>query len=130
MGNEEKILEMLTALSKGQEEMRSDITALSKGQEEMRSDIEEMRSDIAAMKTTLAEHGAMLKVLDERSLKSAVILETDVPRDLHLLYEGHKTMLETLAPKDRLEIVEEKVITVESIVKTLSKRVTTLEKAQ
>ena len=49
MNNEEKILELLTA---------------------MQSEMGAMRSDIAELKATQAEQGELLKELDARSLKS------------------------------------------------------------
>ena len=50
--------------------------------------IDKLETSQAAMQATLDEHTAMLKNLDERSLKSAVLLETEVPRKFNLLYEG------------------------------------------
>ena len=102
MNNEEKILEMLTA----------------------------MQSDIAELKAAQAVQGELLKELDARSLKSAVLLETDIPHQLGLLFEGHKTMMEILAPKSRVEELEEEVTILRSAFQALANRLTALEKAQ
>lgn len=102
MNNEEKILEMLTA----------------------------MQSDIAELKAAQAVQGELLKELDARSLKSAVLLETDIPHQLGLLFEGHKTILETLSPKSRVEELEEEVTILRSAFQALANRLTALEKAQ
>ena len=64
MNNEEKILEILTTLTKKVDKIET-------------------------------EHGKLLRTLDARSLKSAVLLETEIPHKLGLLFEGHKTILET-----------------------------------
>ena len=109
MSNEEKILEMLTELARGQAEMRS---------------------DIAELKATQAAQSELLKELDARSLKSAVLLETDIPHQLGLLFEGHKTILETLSPKSRVEELEEEVTILRSAFQALANRLTALEKAQ
>lgn len=102
MNNEEKILEMLTA----------------------------MQSDIAELKAAQAVQGELLQELDARSLKSAVLLETDIPHQLGLLFEGHKTILETLSPKSRVEELEEEVTILRSAFQALANRLTALEKAQ
>ncbi len=109
MNNEEKILELLTA---------------------MQSEMGAMRSDIAELKATQAEQGELLKELDARSLKSAVLLETEIPHKLGLLFEGHKTILETLSPKSRVDELEEEVTILRSAFQALANRLTALEKAQ
>ena len=57
MNNEEKILEILTTLTKKVDKIET-------------------------------EHGKLLRTLDARSLKSAVLLETEIPHKLGLLFEG------------------------------------------
>ena len=71
-----------------------------------------------------------LEELDARSLKSAVLLETDIPHQLGLLFEGHKTILETLSPKSRVDELEEEVTILRSAFQALANRLTALEKAQ
>ena len=71
-----------------------------------------------------------LEELDARSLKSAVLLETDIPHQLGLLFERHKTILETLSPKSRVEELEEEVTILRSAFQALANRLTALEKAQ
>ena len=89
-----------------------------------------MRSDIAELKATQAAQGELLKELDARSLKSAVLLETDIPHQLGLLFEGHKTMMEILAPKSRVEELEEEVSIHKGAIQALANRVSVLERAQ
>ena len=99
MNNEEKILEILTTLTKKVDKIET-------------------------------EHGELLRTLDARSLKSAVLLETEIPHKLGLLFEGHKTILETLSPKSRVDELEEEVTILRSAVQALANRLTALEKAQ
>ena len=70
MNNEEKILEMLTKLTEKVDGIEADVS--------------ELKADV--------------KVLDERSLKSAVLLETEVARDTRLLYEGYSELRRELSP--------------------------------
>lgn len=102
MNNEEKILQLLVQLNE-------------------KVDNQGQRLD------SLEEH---VKELDKRSLRSAVALEGEVIPKLQLLYEGQLTLQETLAPKERVEVLEDEVITLKTMVKSLAKRLSVLEKAQ
>lgn len=44
-----------------------------------------------------------LEEIDQRSERTQVLPETDCADKLQLLFDGHKTILETLAPKSRVE---------------------------
>lgn len=49
---------------------------------------------------------------------------------LQLLAEGHKTILETLAPKNRVEVLEDEISFMKQVIKSLSQEVAELKKAQ
>lgn len=123
MNNEEKILEMLNGLT-------ATVSELSKGQAAMRSDIAELKATQTKQGKQLDRLEEKAGELDARSLKSAVLLETDIPHQLGLLFEGHKTILETLSPKSRVEELEEEVTILRSAFQALANRLTALEKAQ
>lgn len=82
-----------------------------------------LSADVTELKATVQE-------LDARSLKSAVLLETEIPHKLGLLFEGHKTILETLSPKSRVDELEEEVTVLRSAFQALANRLAALEKAQ
>ena len=109
MNNEEKILEMLASLTE---------TVNKQGEQ------------LNRIEAVQAEHTERLEELDARSLKSAVLLETEIPHKLGLLFEGHKTILETLSPKSRVDELEEEVTILRSAFQALANRLTALEKAQ
>lgn len=123
MNNEEKILEMLTELSKGQAEMRADIAELKATQVKQGEQLAEQGEQLAQINDRLEE-------LDDRSLRSAVMLENQVLPQLQLLYEGQVILQQTLAPKERVEVLEDDVITLKTVVKSISNRLAALEKAQ
>ena len=78
-------------------------------------------------------------MLDEKDLKMIdeifahrlkVVMESAVTPKLNLLAEGQQTLLETLAPKSRVEELEEEVDFLKSIVKLHSQQIAELKKAQ
>ena len=83
----------------------------------------EMRSEMAKMQDTLAE-------VDQRSVRTQVLLETEFSDKLQLLYDGQVLLQQTLAPKERVEVLEEEVITLKTTVKMISNRLSVLAKAQ
>lgn len=79
---------------------------------------------ILAMPDTLTEDVSGIKEkleeVDQRSIRTQVLLETDVSDKLQLLYEGHRTLLDTLMPKDRVEKLEEDTVLLKSTLRLLS----------
>ena len=57
-------------------------------------------------------------------------IETAVMPNFQLLAEGHQTLLETLAPKNRVEALEDEVVFMKSVIKALAQDVAELKKAQ
>lgn len=88
--------------------------------------LSKMQRDIAGIKETLEE-------VDQRSIRTQVLLETDYHDKLQLLYDGHSAIIEKLdelTPRDRVEVLEDEIITLKTAVKAMSKRLSALEKAQ
>ena len=74
-------------------------------------------------------------MLDEKDLKEIahlmnVIVENEVTPKFNLLAEGQQTILETLAPKSKLEALEEEVAFLRSILASHSRDIQELKKAQ
>lgn len=112
MNNEEKILSMLEHLTTGVSGLRADVTELKSDVAVLKQDVTELKADVAILKETVAEHSERLDELDARSLRSAVLLETEVARDIHLIYEGQKALLEkmgTYATSKRVDGLEGEV---------------------
>lgn len=86
---------------------------------EMKAAQEDMRGDISQMQETLT--------------RVAVTQEGVVLPRLQLALEGHAAItqkLETLSPKERVEVLEDEVIAMKSAMKMMMKRLDALEKAQ
>ena len=109
MNNEEKILQIL-------EEMKAE-------QVEMKAEQAEMKAEQAEMK---AEQAGIRDLLQ----KVAVTQEAVVLPRLDLLAEGHQNLLETLAPKSRVDELEADVDTLKTVVRLLTHDVAELKKAQ
>ena len=69
-------------------------------------------------------------ILKESAAATKVLLESSINPKLKLLAEGQQTLLETLAPKSRMEELEEEVDFLKSIVKLHSEQIAELKKAQ
>lgn len=59
-----------------------------------------------------------------------VYAENCIEPNFKLLAEGHQTLLETMAPRERVDKLEEDVTLLKSVVNTLTVRVSELEKAR
>lgn len=62
--------------------------------------------------------------------RTQAYIEAAVMPKFQLLADGHQTLLDTLAPKNRVEALEDEVIFLKSVVKTLAQDVAELKKAQ
>lgn len=83
----------------------------------------------------LAQTAAMIDQAKDDMLKQSaantrVIIESSVMKKLDLLIEGQQSLLETLAPKSRVEELEEEVSFLKSVVRLHSQRLAELDKAQ
>lgn len=102
MNNEEKILSILEKHG----EMFEQINAR----------MDEMQANMGEMQKTLT--------------CVAVTQENVVLPKLQLLAEGHDTLLNTLARKERVEALEDDVALLKTVIKAMSQRIEKLEKAQ
>ena len=59
-----------------------------------------------------------------------VVLESTVMMQLKLLAEGQQTLLETLAPRSKVEDLEEDVAMLKQVVRMMSQDIAELKKAQ
>lgn len=101
MNNEEKILTILEEHSKMFEKVQADMG--------------EMRANMGEMQKTLT--------------RVAVTQENVVIPQIKLLAEGHDMLLQKLARKERVEALEDDVALLKAVIKTMSQRITDLEKA-
>ena len=130
MNKEEKILEMLGKLTEKIDKQGEVLEKLTEKVDKQGETLDRHSEILAKHSEILARHDEMLEDLDSRSLRSAVMLENEVLPKLQLLYEGQVHLQETLAPRERVEVLEDEVITLKSSIKMMMKRLEALEKAQ
>jgi len=137
MNNEGKILEILLQLQSDMSTVKADITGLKADMTGVKADVTGLKADmtgvkadISTIKTKMAAMEARIDQIDERSQRTAFLLETEYRQKLNLLYEGHGTIMETLTPKERIEKAEADIAVLKVAVRTLSEEIHTLKKAQ
>ncbi|MCI8525753.1 MAG: hypothetical protein HFF17_07500 [Oscillospiraceae bacterium] len=78
----------------------------------------------------LEKQGAAIGQIQKDLTSVAVTQENVVLPQLRLLAEGQQTILDTLAPKDRVEALEGDVSLLKELVRSMSQRIAALEAAQ
>ena len=113
--NEEKILDLLGAMNNRIGNIEIDIAGI-------KTDVAGTKTDIAGMKVNIAE-------LQSNVAEIRMDVENRVDPQLQALAEGQKTILETLAPKNRVEALEEEVDFMKHVMNSLAREVDDLKKA-
>lgn len=97
------------------------------------------KNDLALMQDLLDTQTARMmdameaqkkEILQETAAATRVLIESSIMPKFNLLAEGQQTLLETLAPKSRVEELEEEVDFLKSIIKLHSDQIAELKKAQ
>ena len=86
--------------------------------------------DCSVTAAVTATEERMTARIDASENRIMAYIENAVMPNFKLLAEGHQTLLETLAPKSRVDNLEDDVIFLKSIVKSLMQEVSDLKKAQ
>lgn len=122
MNTEEKILAILEEHSKMFEKMQANIG-------EMQADMGEMQANMGEIQANMGEMQANMGEMQKTLTRVAVTQENVVLPKLQLLAEGHDTLLNTLARKERVEALEDDVALLKTVIKAMSQRIENLEKA-
>ena len=130
MNNEEKILELLAEMRTEQTEIRTELAEMKTELAEIRSEQAKMRTEQSESRAEQAEMRAEQTEMRDLLQKVAVTQEGVVLPQLKLLAEGHQNLLDTLAPKSRVEALEEDVNTMKTVIRLLTHDVAELKKAQ
>ena len=115
------------------EGLKTNVAALQTDVEGLKTNVAVLQTDVEGLKTDVTGLKETVEVLDARSLKSAVLLETDIPRSINRLYEGHGAIMEklrTLASQDQVDEHDQDISIMKDAIKLLRLEVNELKKAQ
>ena len=70
-----------------------------------------------------------LDAVEQEARKANVVLETEIRRDINLLFEGHQLILERLTPREAQEALEERVSTLEAVSRLHGEQLRELKRA-
>ena len=137
MNNEEKILEILgviqsdvSGLKTDVADLKTDVADLKTDVADLKTDVADLKTDVADLKTDVADLKTDVADLKTRVTKIEITQENVILPQLQTLAEGQANLLATLAPKSRVEALEDEMSFMKSVVKALSQEVAELKKAQ
>lgn len=71
-----------------------------------------------------------IEAVDQKVENLKIYMENVINKKLELLIEGQQTMLETLAPKNRVEALEDEVVFLKQVIRGMAQDIAELKKAQ
>lgn len=110
--------------------MQTDISGMQTDISGLKADVDSMKTNINGIKADADGMKADISGLKAEVLKTNMRIENEIIPQLHLLAEGHNMLAQTLAPKTRVDKLEEKMQTLEFAVKMVNAEVQQLKKAQ
>ncbi len=78
---------------------------------------------------TASEERTQAKI-DASENRVMAYIEAAVMPKFQILAEGHQNILDTLAPKSRVDALEDEVVFIKSVMKAMSQEIAELKKAQ
>ena len=130
MNNEEKIISMLEKLNTTVEKHDTMFEKINSTLEKHSTMLEKHGAMLEKLNTTVEKHDQMLNEMQETITRVALTQENVVLPQLKLLVEGHNTLLETLAPKDRVEALEDDVAFMKSVINAMGQEIAELKASQ
>ena len=116
MMNEEKILDVLSAVQQQIGEINNHMS--------------KMDDRMSKMDDRMSKMDEKIDRIDLRVTRTEMCIENEIKPAIALLAEGQKTILETLAPKSRVDELEDEVKFLKSFVFRLGEDMERLKKAQ
>lgn len=123
MNNEEKILSLLGDLARDISGLKADVGGLKTDVGDLKADVGGLKTDVGGLKTDVAD-------IKDRLVRVELTQENVVIPRLQALAEGQQNLLATLAPKSRVETLEDEIELLKVAVRSLSRDLSDLKKAQ
>ena len=96
--------------------MRTEIEGIKDEQKAVRTEIAEIKDEQKAMRTEIRENREETQRMGTQLM---AYIESHVEKEIRLLAEGHQIILDRLTDKERLSELEQRVMTLEYIVKNI-----------
>lgn len=71
-----------------------------------------------------------ISAVDQKVENLTIYMENVINKKLELLIEGQHTLLETLAPKNRVDALEEEIVFLKQVIRGMAQDIAELKKAQ
>lgn len=97
---------------------------------DLKTDVSGLKTDVSALKEDVAGLKTDVSALKSETAAIRLDIENRINPALELLAEGQQTLLDTMAPKSRVDVLEEELAFQKQIIKSLVKDVNDLKKAQ
>ncbi|MBQ9348652.1 MAG: hypothetical protein IJT94_15170, partial [Oscillibacter sp.] len=82
--------------------VESDVSSMNERLVRVESDISALRTDVDSLRTDMTE-------VRETTVKTQIIIENEIRRDIRILAEGQMTILQIAAPTDRVKALEDEL---------------------
>lgn len=108
-------------------------TSITASEERMKSYVDgSIDSAIRASEERVKSYvdGSIDSAIRASENRTHAYIEGAIIPQLQLLAEGHQNILDTLAPKNRVEALEDEVVFIKSVMKAMSQEIAELKKAQ
>lgn len=118
-----KLDEKLAPIHSELSDLKTDVSALKEDVSGLKTDVSALKEDVSGLKTDVS-------ALKSETAAIRLDIENRINPTLELLAEGQQTLLDTMAPKSRVDVLEEELAFQKQIIKSLVKDVNDLKKAQ
>ena len=109
--------------------MQSDMKTMQSDMKTMQDDIKTMRSDMKTMQNGMESMQDDIRGINQRTERVEILLETDVPKQIKTLAEGHRDILDRLPEAEEIDTLRNRVRTLERVVTGHTNEINDLKKA-
>ncbi len=95
----------------------------------IREELKPIKKDINRLDTRVEQNTTRLDTMEQDINRLKVLMENDIPKQFNLLAEGQRLLLERMQRPDKVDNLESRVDTLETVVKSHSADIAELKKA-
>lgn len=125
-----KLDEKLAPIHSELSDLKTDVSVLKEDVSGLKTDVSALKEDVSGLKKDVSGLKEDVSALKSETAAIRLDIENRINPALELLAEGQQTLLDTMAPKSRVDVLEEELAFQKQIIKSLVKDVNDLKKAQ